>query len=243
MFNNSTLVELMQLINTVTMASVFVFNTWNDLMIFQKIFIGLFLGFSLLSQQVSAKSSVWKVSQGKHYFYVGGTIHVMSDQDYPLPSAYNQAYQDASKLVFESDLGVMQAPAFQDKVSAAIVNPDGQTLEDQLSPDTYHQLSEFFSARKLSIANFADYKPWGVSLILSMIEMKSLGMDPELGIDIHFYQLALQDNKSIAGLETADQQLSFIISMGASDDPDKGIRYTLDQMETFSKELDQMRNY
>jgi len=212
-------------------------------MIFKKIFIGLFLGFSLLGLQVSAKSSVWKVTQGKHYFYIGGTIHVLSDTDYPLPLAYNQAYQDASKLVFESDLGVMQAPAFQEKITAAMLNPDGGTLEGQLSPDTYHKLSAFFSARKLAITNFVKYKPWGVSLIMSMIEMKNLGMHSELGIDIHFYQLALQDHKSIEGLETADQQLNFLISMGADDDPDKGIRYTLDQMENFSKELDQMRSY
>ena len=215
----------------------------DDLMTFQKIFIGLVLGFSLFAQNVSAKSSVWKVSQGEHYFYVGGTIHVLSDKDYPLPPAYNQAYQDASKLVFESDFGVMQGPAFQAKMSAATINVDGKTLEDQLSPKTYHQLSAFFSARKLSIANFSKYTPWSVSLIMSMIEMQRLGMRPELGLDMHFYHLAVQDHKSMMGLETADQQLNFLISMGADDDPDQGIRYTLKEMENFSKELDQMRQY
>ena len=30
-------------------------------------------------------ASVWKVSDGENTMYLGGTLHILSPQDYPLP--------------------------------------------------------------------------------------------------------------------------------------------------------------
>ena len=37
-------------------------------------------------------SSVWKAQKDGNTVYLGGTIHVLSKGDYPLPDAFDQAY-------------------------------------------------------------------------------------------------------------------------------------------------------
>ena len=67
----------------------------------------VFIGFSI---NVHAESPVWKVSHGDNHLYLGGTIHLLGKDDYPLPPAFEKAYQDSSKLVFEADIQKFQSP-------------------------------------------------------------------------------------------------------------------------------------
>ncbi len=47
----------------------------------------------LLSFQVFAQTSLWKVSNADSILYLGGTIHLLSPDDYPLPEEFLMAYQ------------------------------------------------------------------------------------------------------------------------------------------------------
>ena len=38
-----------------------------------------------------AETSVWRVSNGDSELFIGGTIHVLSATDYPLPIEFEQA--------------------------------------------------------------------------------------------------------------------------------------------------------
>jgi len=41
---------------------------------------------------LQADTSVWKVSKGNRHLYLGGTIHVLSKNDYPLQASFEKAY-------------------------------------------------------------------------------------------------------------------------------------------------------
>lgn len=47
---------------------------------------------------------VWQVTQGNNTFYLGGTIHVLSQEDYPLPASFELAYGASEMLFFETDV-------------------------------------------------------------------------------------------------------------------------------------------
>ena len=59
---------------------------------------------SLFPQTVYAQSSVWKVSKGEKQLYIGGTIHMLSQSDYPLPTEFEEAYDRSKIVVFETNL-------------------------------------------------------------------------------------------------------------------------------------------
>ena len=58
-----------------------------------------FILISFSAATVEAGSPVWKVSKGSNYLYVGGTVHILSETDYPLPYAFELAYQRLAALV------------------------------------------------------------------------------------------------------------------------------------------------
>ena len=63
-----------------------------------------------------ADSSVWKVVKGEDYLFIGGTVHMLSESDYPLPQEYEKAYSQSERLVFETDILESKTQEFKEKV-------------------------------------------------------------------------------------------------------------------------------
>ena len=200
----------------------------------------VFVSFNLLAYNALAESSVWKVSKGKNYFYLGGTVHLLTADDHPLPDEYSTAYKDASKIFFETDLIAIQTPEFQSRFIAAMTYSDDRTLASELEPKIYRKLEEFMALRQIPITNFSKFQPWGVSLMIATLEYQRLGMMPNYGVDAYFNNLALADSKKIMSLETPEEQLIFLTSM-AKIDPNAGIEYTLRDLERLPESIKLMK--
>ncbi|MBV1789806.1 TraB/GumN family protein [Marinobacterium sp. D7] len=200
----------------------------------------MLVSFNLLAGSAFAESSVWKVSKDNNYFYIGGTIHLLSEQDHPLPAEFDLAYNDAGKIFFETDLAATETPEFQSKFIAAMTYSDDRTLEGELEPAIYRKLENFMTSRQMPIAQFSKFQPWGVSLMIVILEYQRLGMMPNYGVDAYFNGRALSDHKRIMGLETADEQLNFLKSM-AGMDPNAGIEYTLRDLKRLPESMAAMK--
>ncbi len=58
--------------------------------------------FLLSAFYLCAETSVWKISNDDHITYLGGTVHILRESDYPLPDAFNEAFEQSSTIVFET---------------------------------------------------------------------------------------------------------------------------------------------
>ena len=65
----------------------------------------------LLAVPAHALSPVWMVEKDGRLMFVGGTLHVLTAENYPLPKAFETAYSRSGLVVFETDLGKMEDPA------------------------------------------------------------------------------------------------------------------------------------
>jgi len=197
------------------------------------------LAIALLSNTAHAATSVWKISKGGNYFYLGGTVHVLAPSDYPLPAEFTIAYRDADVIVFETDMDTLKLPASQERFLSAITYSDDRTLESELKPGMYHKLEDYMAERDIPLAAFEKLQPWGAALMITILEYQRLGMEPAYGVDTHFDTLAHADGKQTLGLETLDEHLGAIRSM-ENMDPDTVVEYTLRdlaQLPTFSRTL------
>lgn len=185
---------------------------------------------TLLVANAYAETAVWKISKNQDYFYLGGTIHVLNKEDYPLPSAFERAYKDANTLVFETDLDAGNQAEHQAKFMASMMFHDKRTLASELSPAMYAKLKTFLASRNIPIEDFAQYQPWGVSLMLTIMEYQRLGMVSEFGVDNYFNNKARAEKKSIESLETFDEQIGFLQSL-ADINPNTNIEYTLQDID------------
>jgi uncharacterized protein YbaP (TraB family) len=50
-----------------------------------------------------ASACVWKVTGPGGGTMLGGSVHALRSSDYPLPAAYNRAFDASSCVVFEND--------------------------------------------------------------------------------------------------------------------------------------------
>ena len=184
-------------------------------------------------------SSVWKVQGDKSTVYLAGSVHVLKEQNYPLPAVFNQAYTNSSVIYFEIDPSLMQDPATAMKLAARAQLPEGETLKSRLSTETYSNLVARLKAAELPAEMFSQMKPGMVAMTLVMLEVQKLGCDPELGLDMHFEKRARADKKSVKSLETLEFQIELLTGM--SKEEEEGlVKSTLTDLGNLGKELDDM---
>jgi uncharacterized protein len=182
------------------------------------------------------KHSLWKVEGRTNALYLFGSIHFLKKEFYPLPQPIEDAYKQAQVVVFEVDLGEMEAPENQVKMVQIGQYPEGQTLKGNLSQETYAKLEAYLTEAGLPAAVFDPLRPWMVAVALIGSELIKLGYDPQQGVDKYFYSKAKKDKKEIVPLETLDFQLSFFTGMTKQEE-EAMLRETLQEIANFKKDL------
>ena len=94
-------------------------------MINGKTLFSLYLLLHLFSVQVYAGSSVWIVEKGANRLFIGGTIHMLTESDYPLPAVFEKAYNGAVKVVLETDMQKLNSPEIQAAMMRELSYSDG----------------------------------------------------------------------------------------------------------------------
>ena len=189
-----------------------------------------------------AEGFVWVVEspqKNTDSVYLAGTIHLLSADDYPLPKVFDKAYSASNSLIFEMDLGLQTTPAFQQLMAQVLFYKEGQRLDKVLGDKVWAKFVSWCESNQLPVEPFLTMKPGLVAITISMTEMIKLGMTQE-GVDSYFYQKALVDKKPLLGLETAEEQLGFLASMGGGR-PDQLISQTLDESDEISMLLPKIK--
>lgn len=185
----------------------------------------------------SSQTSLWVISQGEDQVYLGGTIHLLRNSDYPLPAPFEVAYDMADELYFETDLGTINSPAFQQQVMAQLTYQDGRTLGSVLSDEAYNALETYVSNSGLPIPMpmLESFKPGLLISTLSVLEMQKMGFTPQ-GVDAYFFTRAVGDGKQRGQLESIEEQLSMLSGMGEGYESDY-VLYSLADFEQLEDEL------
>ncbi len=186
-----------------------------------------------------AESFVWKVSKGSDQLFLGGTIHLLSKQDYPLPPEFELAYQQSQLLVFEIEPDLATSQEAQQKFLEYALYSDGTTLSDVLDKPTYQLLSNYFSKRGLSVDGFKSMKPGMLSVVLTVLELQRLGLAGQ-GVDEFFSEQSKKDNKSRLALETIEDQFRALSSLAVGRESEV-IRHSINEAEKMSSVMQNIK--
>ena len=187
-----------------------------------------------------AETSLWRVSKGDSELFIGGTIHVLSATDYPLPVEFEQAYKQSDTIVLETDLAAMAEPEAQQQLLQRVMYKKGRTLKDDLSPQTYKALLDYTASIGLMIESLNQFKAPMVMITLVMTELHRLGM-ADTGVDIYFSQKALADAKALGELESLQEQFAVIENMGKGHE-DELILNTIEEMKQMPLVMGEMKD-
>ena len=119
----------------------------------------------LVNSYCLSAGSVWVAEKEGNKVFVGGTVHMLSEKDYPLPDAYMTAYQQSDELLFETDVESLSSMETQMKIVQQLSHQDGKTIYDELSPETIKRLEQHFSARGIQLDMFKSYKAGFIGML------------------------------------------------------------------------------
>jgi uncharacterized protein YbaP (TraB family) len=165
------------------------------------------LGAVAARPSAQTKTFAWKASRGQGVVYLVGSVHMLTNDFYPLAPALDAAFKDSDLLVEEADLGEMLGPNAQFSLLSKGMLPAGQSIDTVVSPSTLALIKQH-TGGLLPIEALMQFKPWFLAMTLEAMEWQAAGFDASLGLDKHFYDRAQAEGKAVQGLETTDFQIS-----------------------------------
>ncbi len=203
----------------------------------RKILLSIILVLLFCTQSL-AESSVWKIQKGESVMYLGGTCHLLRQSDFPLPAEFDKAYRESDIVVFETDLGEFNNPSAQAKLMSKAMYNDGSTVDKHLSSQTYKLLSGYCEANGIPLGALKQFKPSMIVVMMEAVELAKLNVTQE-GVDTFFYKLAKRDKKIVEGLETVDEQISYLAGMGEGNE-DAFVRYTIEDFKSIERQYESL---
>ena len=158
---------------------------------------------------------LWEIEGTEGHVMLMGSVHFLRASDYPLPAELDAAYAAADTMIMEIDMDDLDPMAAQSFMLALGTNPGGATLRDIIGESSYAEASGLAEALGIPLMLFDPFKPWFAALSLTQLRMIQLGFDPAWGIEARIVERAKADEKPILGLETLEEQLSFMNNLDA----------------------------
>jgi hypothetical protein len=201
--------------------------------------LGCTLGAASTARADSTLHCLWEL-HGKHNtVYVLGSIHTLRSSDYPLAPAVLDAYRAAKSLVMEIDPNELDSADVQSEMLASATLTDGRTLHDIMGTARYAHAESLARAVGLDLSTFDQFAPWFVAEAISQMQLMQLGFDSSSGVEMYFLGRARTDGKSIAGLETAHDQLALFEGMPMETQANYLVA-SLEQAHDLAKDVNEM---
>ncbi|HNP65622.1 MAG TPA: TraB/GumN family protein [Woeseiaceae bacterium] len=157
--------------------------------------------------------TLWEVTGQKNSVFLLGSIHLLRPQDYPLPSAIDNAYAAAEVLIMEVDMDDVDPVATQASFARYGLSHDGTTLRDLMGEALYDEAAKAAEFISIPLDMLSKTEPWYAAMTVEIMMLNRMGFNPALGVEMHMLSKATQDGKRIDGLETIEEQLKFLDGM------------------------------
>ncbi|NNE90347.1 MAG: TraB/GumN family protein [Verrucomicrobiales bacterium] len=185
-------------------------------------------------------SCIWKVAgKNGNTIFLAGSVHLLRDQDYPIPPAYDAVYDKSLRLVFEIDMRKMEDPSELLKIREKGLYPAGDSLKKHLSKKTWRLLEKYIRKNNLQQMQMERMRPGFAYLTISSLETMKLGAKPELGLEGVFFQKSKKDAKPSGGLETMEFQLNLFNEL-SDEEQDEMLREGLTSIDETAESIDEM---
>jgi uncharacterized protein len=153
----------------------------------------------------AASGCVWKITGPTGgTLYVGGSIHALRSTDYPLPVAYNRAFDASTRLALEVEPHALETAGAAFRRAGKY--PANDSLKNHVDPRTYDYVKKVFGLMKIPEDQFSRYRPW--LLVLLLDSPGTRGFSDDLGVDQFITNRARANGKPIVGLESGSEHYS-----------------------------------
>jgi hypothetical protein len=144
-----------------------------------------------------------------------GSVHLLREEHFPLNRALEDAFTSAEVVVVETDESKTSQEQMGEMLRAKGVYEDGQTLEGNVSRETFDMVMSRASDIPDTFEDLNRIKPWLLTLMFAGIEGSKRGLEGAKGVDKYFLAKAKNVGKDVVALETVEEQLDFLAGVPA----------------------------
>lgn len=156
-------------------------------------------------------SLLWKISGNglSKPSYVFGTIHLICESDYFWNPVMEEALKATEKICMEMD---MDDPELQMTLAMGMMDKSGKKLSSYFKPEDYEKLKAYAEERvkAVPVSVLEMMKPAAVWTTMIMLQYNCENVK---SYEAELVEKAKLNGKEILGLETATEQLDFILGM------------------------------
>jgi uncharacterized protein YbaP (TraB family) len=156
---------------------------------------------------------MWQIDGETNRIYLLGSVHLLREQDHPIPDAIYTAYDEVDLLVMELDMDDIDPIATQTMINDLGMIKGGESLSDLMGADLYGEAEQIAEQINIPLAMLTKTEPWLAAINIEQLILMRIGFNPMYGIESHLTSKATADSKEILGLESIDQQLGFLDGM------------------------------
>lgn len=175
---------------------------------------GLFVALTMLvaaasvhpAPSTAGKHFVWRVTNAHAPFYLVGSLHSLTKEDYPLPPTYRDAFAGAERLLFEYD--PRRRAALTREFREAGRYPVGQDIQSGVRPETLALLKKNLWRFGLKFDQVRKLRPWALALRL-LAQHGPTGPASPLSMETRIVSQAQRSGKEVGGLETVEEHVAF----------------------------------
>jgi len=183
--------------------------------------------------------SIWEYQGATGTVLMLGSVHVLRQQDYPLPASVEAAYAAADTLVMEIDTSSLDPLSAQMLITGMGSLEPGRSMSSVMGQRDFDRASRLASEMGFDLALMQQFEPWFAALTIMNLQMMRMGFNPQIGLESHLSGQATRDGKPIVGLETMEFQLQLFDAMPERVQSDLLLQ-TLEEAGTMEKEMDAM---
>lgn len=174
------------------------------------------LSLAIAAPAAEAAPALWKVADADTTIYLFGTVHALPPGTSWYEGPVRGAFEKSDTLVLE-----MVAPKNEADLGPALMAlgfSDGQPpLADRVPAPERPRLATAVREAGLPSTALNAMETWLATMMLSIQQLKKLGLDPQLGVERQLTTKAETGRKRIIGLETVAQQMGFFDSLPEAD--------------------------
>ena len=183
--------------------------------------------------------SLWEAKGDTNSIYLLGSLHMLRENDHPLPDVIEAAYQDAESIIMEVDMDDIDPMATMTLMTEEGLIQDGRTLKDWMGEDAWLRAESTAKKLDLPLQMMSRVEPWYAAMTAELMLLSRIGFDANHGVESYFSNKASADNKTISGLETLTEQIGFLNGLSLPAQRDM-LLSTLEESQHLEETMDEL---
>jgi uncharacterized protein YbaP (TraB family) len=165
---------------------------------------------AVLADSAGTPVTMWMAEGSGNRVYLLGSIHLLREQDHPLPQIIADAYEDAETLYMELDMDDLDPLATQATINRLGMLEEGISLRHVMGEELYAEAAAAASELEIPLEMLDRTEPWYAAITVEQLVLARIGFSTAYGIEMHLLRKASGDGKEILGFETLEQQLGYL---------------------------------